>query len=194
MSITSAAIITKARQVTKRTNETDLPDSDIETLIAEAVREISKRTLCLKSSTTGTLSASTNTISKPSDMVDSSAAIDELYLDETLLDPCTFKEWRAGKMDSCYAYRNGTIYVLPSPDSDKSYTLYYSSYHGSTITTLEFNDDMKKAVEHLVCKKIYENYEQEDKVLIQEARYEAEIAKFVPDEPAVQTKRSNFRE
>jgi hypothetical protein len=127
-------------------------------------------------------------------MIDSQAAIDALYLDETLLDPNTFAEWRAGKMDSGYAYRNGTIYVLPAPDSDKSYTLYYRCYHGSAITTLEFNDDMKMAVVHLVCKKIYENYEQEDKVQIQEARYESEISKFVPDELAVQTKRANFRE
>jgi len=164
MAITSAEIISKARQITSRDNETDLPDSDIELMIAETVLDISERTMCLKEEVSDTLAADSNTIAKPTNMIDSPAAIDTLYLDETLLDPITYEEWRAGCLDG-YAYRNGTIYINPTPDSDKSYTLSYRKVHSSDITTLELGDEFKRAVIYLVCQKIFEDYTMEDEAM-----------------------------
>ncbi len=175
-------IRTRVRQITKRDNTTDLPNADIDELTLEICREISKRTLCLKESTTGTLSADSNTITAPTDMIPSAGAIDELYLDTTLLDPITFDEWRAGKR-SGYAYRDEVIYITPTPDTDKSYTLYYRKYHPNSVSAIYLNDDFKMAIVYGVCQKIYEDYEQsEDKGLEYMQKFEHEMNKNMPAE------------
>jgi hypothetical protein len=152
-------------------------------MILEACREISKRLLCLKTSTTGTLAGDGTSITAPTDMVDSDSAIEELYLDTNLLDPITFAEWRAGKIDG-YCYHNGTIYVIPTSNSSRSYTLYYSTVHGALSTDLEFEDDLKMAVIWLTCKKVYDNYFSESIVPSKKAEteYEREISLNAPAE------------
>jgi len=170
MAITSGAILTRVNQITKR----DV--TDIDEILKEALVEISERTDCLKSSTTGTLSADTNTITEPSDLID----IDELYLDDELLNPITLAEWREGKING-YARWNNTIYVNPEPNTDKNYTLYYSKRHALS-TTIEYGDEFQPAIVWLVAMKLYENYEIDEKALRAERKYERELAKISPDE------------
>ena len=191
--VTSVSIETRVRQITGRSNTTLLTSNTIATYTYEAAREISKRLLCLKSTASGTLSADGNTITAPSDMVDSEAAIDELYLDSTLLDPITFDEWRDGHRDG-YAYVNGTIYVNPTSNNNRSYTLYYSKYHPTTVSTLSLNDDLKMAVVYLVCHKIYDDYEYEDKANRMMQKFEFELAKHASASMAVVKIRQFARE
>lgn len=192
--LTASEIRTRARSITKRTNTTDLTNDEIDDFTLEVVREISRKTLCLKNNTSGTLSASTNTISKPSDMINNEAAIDELYLDTNVLDPITFEEWRAGKICSGFAYRNGTIYVLPTPDSVKTYTLYYRKNHPSSVTTIELGDEFKMAIIYGVCQRIYEKYEQYEEALLKQQKYEKELEDNTTAELAVCNMRVHTRE
>ena len=173
MSIAVSTVETRVRKITRRDNTTELTDADLDAMILEACREISKRLLCLKTSTTGTLAGDGTGITAPSDMVDSDSAIEELYLDTSLLDRITFAEWRAGKING-YCYHNGTIYVTPTSNSSRSYTLYYSKFHGALSTNLEFEDDLKMAVIWLSAKKTFDNYFSESNVPSQKAEYEYE--------------------
>lgn len=188
-SLTSAIIRTRVRQITKRDNVTDLTNDEIDDAIKEAVREISKRTLCLKASTTGTLSADSNTITIPTDMIPSRAAVEAIYLNTKLLDPITFDEWRAGKMTG-WAYRDGVIYISPSSNMGRSYTLYYRKYHPSSVATITLNDDFKMAIVFFGCKKIYDDYEQPDKAIENETKYENELSKYTPAELPVGRQRA----
>lgn len=179
MSIAVSDVRTRVRKKTRRDNTTELPDTDLDVLILEACREIAKRCLCLESDTTGTLSGDGTNITAPSDMVKSDSAIDEFYLDSALQDRISFAEWRAGKIKGI-AYKNGTIYISPTSDNDRSYTLYYRTIHSALSTNLEFEDDLKMAVVWLTCKKVYENYlaEADDVARSQKAEreYEREIS------------------
>lgn len=180
--LTADIIEARVRQITKRDNVLVETPTKLDTKTAEVCREISKRAMNLKSSTTGTLAAEANTITIPSDMISEEGAIDELYLGTTLLDPITFAEWRAGKR-SGYAYRNGTIYITPTSNSSRSYTLYYRRYHSTSITAIEHNDDFKMAIVYGVCQKVYEDYEQsEDKGIEYMQKFEHELTKNMPAE------------
>jgi len=181
MSIAVSTVRTRVRQITRRDNTTELTDDDLDAVILESCREISKRCLCLKSSETGTLSGDGTSITAPSDMVTSDTAIEELYLSSSLLDRITFAEWRAGKIEG-YCYHDGSIYIIPTSGSDRSYTLYYRTIHGALSTNLEFEDDLKMAVIWLTCKKIYDNYELYEKANVALANYEREIALNAPVE------------
>jgi len=192
-SLTSSIIESRVRQITRRDNTSGLTSAGITTFTQEAVREISARLLNLRDEATGTLSAADNTITAPTDMVKSEAAIDDLYLGDSLLDPITFAEWRAAKIAG-YAYRDGTIYVRPTPDNDKSYTLYYSRYHASDVSSLEFVDELKMAVVFFVCMKIYDDYEIHDKAESMRQKYENEMSRHEPCEMAVVQIRHDSRE
>ena len=191
MSIALTTVRARARQITRRDNEVEFPDTDLDALILEACLEISKRLLCLKTDTTGTLSGDGTSITKPSDMVDSQSAVDNLYLDTVVLDPLTFDEWRMGNVRG-YAYRNDTIYISPTSDNDRSYILSYSKVHGALGTNLEFDDDLKMAVIWLTNKKIYENYELGDpnQAIKAEREYEREILINGPAEPIISRMRT----
>jgi len=184
MSITVSGVRTRVRQITRRDNTTELSNDDLDVLILEACREISKRTFCLKSSTTGTLAGDGTTISKPSDMVDSESAIDAFYLDSNLEDPISFDEWRAGYVAG-YAYRDQTIHVKPSSSNTRSYTLYYRTMHAALSTNLEFEDDLKMAVVWLTSKRVYENYELNEQAVKAEREYERELLVNAPVEPTI---------
>lgn len=186
MSIAVSEVRTRARKITRRTNETELTTDDLDVLILESCREISKRCLCLESSATGTLSGDGASITAPYDMVDSDSAIDELYLNTNLQDRITFAEWRAGKIKGC-VYKDGVIYITPTSDNDRSYTLYYRKFHGALSANLEFEDDLKMAVVWLTAKKIYDNYFAESDVPSRKAEgeYEREISINAPAEVIV---------
>jgi hypothetical protein len=184
MSIAVSDLRTRIRKITRRDNIADLSNDDLDVLILESCREIAKRCLCLKSETTGTLTADGTSITAPSDMVDSQSAIENFYLSSGVLDPISFDEWRAGKIKG-YHYRNGTIYVTPTSDNDRSYTLYYRKIHGALSTNLEFEDDLKMAVAWLTCKKVYDNYENYDQAVIARNNYELEMSTNAPCEPMI---------
>lgn len=186
MSIAVSDVRTEVRKITRRDNVTDLTDIHLDVKILESCREIAKRCLCLKSDTTGTLAGDGTSITAPTDMVKSDSAIEELYLNTNLMDPITFAEWRAGKING-YCYHNGLICVTPTSDNNRSYTLYYSTIHGALSTNLEFEDDLKMAVVWLTCKKIYDEYFAESNVPSSKAEgeYEREIDQNAPVELAV---------
>jgi len=192
VTITSSDINTRARQITHRESTTELTDIRLTTFILEAVREIAKRSMCLKSSTTGILSANVNTISRPSDMIKNIAAIDSLYLDSHPLDQITFNEWLAGKING-YAYRNGTIYVTPTQNSNKSYTIYYRKEHSSSVATIELPDDLEMAVIYLVVQKIYDDYGQDDEAIKYKNKYENELDTNAPAEVVICEMRHDSR-
>ncbi len=188
MSIAVSDVETRVRNITRRDNTTVLSDARLDAMILEACIEISKRLLCLKSSATGTVAADGTSITAPSDMVKSSSAIEEFYLNTTLQDPITFAEWRAGKQNG-FAYRDGTIYITPTSDNDRSYTLYYRTIHGALSTNLEFSDELRMAVVWLTCKKVFDDFvaDASDVVRSQHAenQYEREIAINMPVDPVV---------
>jgi len=191
MSIALSDVRTRVRKITRRDNVTELSNDDLDAMILEACREISKRCLCLKNDTTGTLSGDGISITAPSDMVKSDSAIDELYLDTSLMGRITFAEWRAGKINGI-AYYKGEIYITPTSDNDRSYTLYYSTIHGALSTNLEFDDDLKMAVVWLTAKKVYDNYFADSNVPSQKAEleYEREIYQNAPAEVVVSRMRT----
>lgn len=197
MSIAVTDVRTRVRKITRRDNETEFPDTDLDVLILEACREISKRTLCLKTDTTGTLAGDGDSLTAPTDMVKSDSAIEEMYLSSNLMDRITFAEWQAGRTNgspsylypyyyqgkiSGIAYRDGTIYVMPSSGNDRNYELYYSKFHGALSTNLEFDDDLKMAVVWLTCKKVYDNYFSDSNIPSEKAEreYNREIALNAP--------------
>lgn len=186
MSIAVLDVRADVRKITRRDNVNELTNEYLDVKILESCREISKRLLCLKGSTTGTLSGDGTSITAPSDMVKSDSAIEELYLSSALLDRITFAEWRAGRI-SGFCYHNGTIYITPTSNNDRSYTLYYSKMHGSLSTNLEFEDDLKMAVVWLTNKKIYDKYFAESDVRSKKAdgEYEREISINAPVEVTV---------
>lgn len=186
MSIAVSDVRARVRKITRRDNVADLSNDDLDVMILEACRDISKRCLCLESSTTGTLAGDGTNITAPTDMVESDSAIDELYLDTNLQDRISFAEWRAGKI-SGIAYKDGLIYITPTSDNDRSYTLYYRTFHGALSTNLEFEDDLKMAVVWLTCKKVYDNYFAESNVPSQKAEgeYNREISLNAPVEVVV---------
>lgn len=186
MSTSVSIVETRARKITRRDNTAELSDTDLDLLILESCIEISKRLLCLKDSQTGTLTGDGTSLAAPSDMVKSDSAIEELYLDSTLMDRITFAEWRAGVIDG-YCYHEGYIYINPTSDSDRSYTLYFSTAHGALGTNLEFEDDLKMAVVWLTAKKVFDNYvadsnEQSNKA---EREYNRELYTNAPAEVTV---------
>ena len=193
MSIAVSEVRANVRQKTRRDNETEFPDTQLDVMILEACREISKRLLCLKTDTTGTLSADGTSITPPTDMVKSDSAIIELYLNTTLQDRITFAEWRAGMIKGC-CYHDELIYVTPTSGNDRSYTLYYAAMHGALGTSLEFEDDLKMAVIWLTCKKVFDDYlaDASDVVRSQkaESNYEREIYMNAPVEVVVSRMRA----
>lgn len=191
MSIAVSDVEDRIRQITRRDNLTDLTSNELKVLILESCLEIAKRLLCLKTDVTGTLSGDGTSITAPVLMVKSDSAIEELYLDSNILDRVTFAEWRAGAMTG-FCYHNGTIYISPTSDNDRSYTLYYSTIHDALSTNLEFEDDLKMAVVWLSAKKVYDNYFAEDNVPSQKAEreYEREISLNAPVEVIVSRMRA----
>jgi hypothetical protein len=182
------------RQITRRDSTTELPTADMTNYITEACREISVKTLSLKDETSGTLSASTDTISRPSDMIDTPFAIDALYLDDVLLCEITFDEWRAGNLRG-YAYRNGTIYVKPTPDNDLSYTLYYRKYHTEAVTTTALSNDLEMAIVFLTASKVYEDRELYEEAELMKQKFDRQIDEnWAPEQPCITQIRTCFRE
>jgi len=178
MSIAVADIKSRVVQITKR-NTSDVTDE----IILEACNEIALRTGILKGSASGTISSGTNTATAPTDML-SDTSVETFYLGTDILDPISFEEWREGKKRG-YCVCNGTIYVTPTPNNDKSYTIYYDKTHGALSTNLEFPDIYQPAVVQLVAAKVYEDFEIEDKAEYRQGKYENELIKLPSPQPTI---------
>jgi hypothetical protein len=193
MSITVAEVRAYVRQKTRRDNETEFTDTQLDAMILESCREISKRLLCLKTNTTGTLSGDGTSITPPTAMVKSDSAVEELYLGSKLQDRITFAEWREGKIRG-FCYHDGTIYVNPTSDNDRSYTLYYAAFHGALSTNLEFEDDLKMAVVWLTCKKVFDDYIADPVNAQQSAKAEREYEREIDQNAPVEVVVSRMRQ
>jgi hypothetical protein len=125
-------------------------------------------------------------------MIDSTSAIDGITLGSTTnsrndpsLDPISWEEYLQGAKEG-YVLRNKVIYVRPFPDTTRTYNLYYRKFHGSTVTTLEFDDKYQEAQITLICKMVYEDLEVTDKADEQELKYQRELDAVVDaDQPPI---------
>ncbi len=172
MAITETDILTRVNQITKREETSILSE------LAEVLNELSERLWAVKNSTTGTLSANTNSLACPSDFIE----VDVLEVDDEELDRITYEEFKQGYIDG-YAVYDGNIYVNPTPNSSKTYTLYYFAYHAAVVSggTISFKDKYKNAIIYGVCEKVYDNYEINDRAEYMRQKFEIELAKFPPD-------------
>jgi hypothetical protein len=131
MAILKSEILARANKITKE------EDSSIDEELLSVIKDLDESVGYLKGTTaTGTVGTS-GYFTAPSDLIE--GLIDSLLLG-TDLDPLreiTWAEYNEQVIDG-YCYHNGRIYVRPTPDSDKSYTLDYRRYHAASLTTLEY--------------------------------------------------------
>jgi len=179
--ITPAAIMSRINQITRR----EL--TDIDSYLTTACRKIALRTGVLKASESGTVSASTNTATAPSDLL-ADSCVDVFYLNEEVMDNITFDEWREGKIKG-YCVHSGTIYVSPTSDSDRTYTIYYSKQHPDVGDSIEFPDMYEEAIVQLVAALIYGDYEDEERESYRLNRYERELMQLPSPVMVTQTRK-----
>ena len=199
MAITEAALLVRAKKRTRRDELTVIGDgsnSDFTYYMKLAVKRLSQDSLSLKGTATGTVSASTDTVTIPSDMIDATAGVDGFTLgsandssNNPVLQPLSWEEYRAGKMEG-YVLRDGVIFVRPKPDTDRTYNLDYRKFHGATVTTLEFADKYEECFVPLLCHYIYNDLELETKAKDQEVEYKRKLREVADDDtpPIVATR------
>ena len=154
-------------------SRTHRSETSIDAFLLKALREIARRTLILKTSTTGSTVSGQKYIAKPSDMVGDVAF--NLVIDDSQVFPIS---WDAFLRDEDgYCVYGDNIYIYPTP-TGKTYTLYYPKEHPTDLSTILIPDDYEMAVEHYVASKIYEKYELSDKMGEQLTLFENEIAKL----------------
>lgn len=189
MAILKSEILARANKITKE------EDSSIDEELLSVIKDLDESVGYLKGTTaTGTVGTS-GYFTAPSDLIE--GLIDSLLLG-TDLDPLreiTWAEYNEQVIDG-YCYHNGRIYVRPTPDSDKSYTLDYRRYHAASLTTLEYPESFRDAVLWGVIQKIYENYERWDDAEQAAKRYEHYKNKLISkySEPAIVKQRTQYRE
>lgn len=171
MAITKAVILSRMQEVTGRTTTTDIDEELTESLI-----KLSKDSLVLKGTATGTVSS--GVITKPSDMLsgDGIEGIEALYVNNKLLDPISLKEWREGKIEG-YVIRGSEILIIPS--SSNSYSLYYIK-ENSDPDSITFEDEYKMSLVYQVCAKVYENHELEKSAELYRKKYQRELDMLTP--------------
>ena len=172
MAIAAADILTRINQITQR----ELTQAAFNPLLLEACNEIASRTGFLRTSQSGTINAGTNTDTGPTDIL-SDSAVETFELGTDVLDPISFEEWKQEKSRG-YAVYNGTIYVRPTQNNNKSYTMWYYRTHGAIGTNLEFPDIYQAAIVRLAASKVYDDFEIVDKAQYQNNLYENELTKL----------------
>jgi hypothetical protein len=190
MAITEATLLTRVKKRTRRDELAVLGDNsnaDFTYYMNLAVRRLSQDSLSLRGTATGSLAASTDTISLPSDAIDGIGAIDALTLGnstETRNDPeidmITWEEYRSGAK-SGFALRGKTLYVNPKQETNRNYVLDYRKFHGSSVTTLEFEDKYEECLVSLLCHYVYTDLELQRK-LDAEAEYKRKLSEVVDDD------------
>lgn len=179
-------MITKTKiydRVVQRTQRTDL--TDIDDILLEALNEIASRTGKIRKTVSGTLTstdiyeANSNvySIDKPTDFITEKV----VFYDKNVIDALPFNQVIAG----CYGYcvTDSEIY-FGGVDASKAYQIDYCAYHTDSLTTILFPDLYSAAIVYLCCKKVYEDYELDEKAEIQRQRYETEIL-MLPTEPII---------
>ena len=161
-----ATILSRVNQICKRA------ETDIDDILLEALRMISRRTMALKTSTTSTTTAAQNYITKPTDMCGNT--IDGLVIDDCRIDPISWPQFLES-LGSGYVVYGGKIWFNPYYSDAKSYTLYYSQLHPADLTTILFSDEFEESVTRLTAAKLYEKYEIYEGVSAQMALYENSI-------------------
>jgi hypothetical protein len=191
MAYTEATLLVRVKRRTRRDELAVLGDNsnaDFTFYVKESARRLSQDSLSLRGSASGQLLASNNTISIPSDMIDSTDAIDGFTLGSSTnsnydpeLDIITWEEYLNAAKDG-YVLRNKVLYVRPFPDTNRNYNLYYRKFHGSSVSTLEFDDKYLEAHITLICKMVYEDLELVNKADEQELKYQRELKAVVDDD------------
>jgi hypothetical protein len=190
MAITEAALLVRVKKRTRRDELTVIGDgsnSDFTYYMELAVKRLSQDSLSLRGTATGSLASDTETISLPSDAIDGNGAIDSLTLGSATdgRDPeqsfISWEEFRQGAVAG-FALRGKTIYVNPKQETDRNYTLDYRKFHGSTVSTLEFEDKYEECLIPLLCHYVYEDLELTDKANDAELDYKRKLAEVVDDD------------
>jgi hypothetical protein len=195
MAITEAELLVRVKRRTRRDELQVIGDgsnADFTYYMELAAKRLSQDSLSLRGSASGTLSADNNTISIPSDMIDSTSAIDGFTLgsstnsrDDPELDIITWEEYLSGKKEG-YVLRNKVLYVRPFPDTNRNYNLYYRKFHGSSVSTLEFDDKYEECLVPLLSHYVYEDLELNPKADEQELKYKRKLSEVVDaDQPPV---------
>jgi hypothetical protein len=164
MSTTEATLLIRTKKRTRRDELAILGDNsnaDFTYYMNLMVRRLSQDSMSLRGETSGSLASGTNTIPIPSDMVDGTGSIDGITLGNTSqnrndpkLAAITWEEYLQGAIEG-YCLRNKVIYVRPFQETDRTYQLYYRKFHGSSVTTLEFDDKYNECMVPLLCHYVY---------------------------------------
>lgn len=173
MSIAVSDILARVNQITGRELTT------VNEQLLEACNDIALRTGSLKASASGTIAANTNSATAPTDML-ADTAVEAFYLDDEILSAISYDEYLEGRIRG-YCIYNGTIYVKPSSNEARTYTLNYLKKHAAIGANLEFPDTFKPAILRLTTALVYEDYEMNERAMYQRQLYEAEMVKLPLD-------------
>jgi hypothetical protein len=174
MSILSATIYT--RVITGITRRDDIDVEYFNQLLLEACNEIALRTGYLRTVASGDIDSDTGQAAAPTDML-SDSSVETFKLNTRTLDPMSYEEWEQDVRRG-YAVYNGTIYVRPTRNADKSYVMHYNRTHGAIGVTLEFPDIYQPAIVQLSASKVYGDKELQDKEDYRRRKFEDELAKL----------------
>jgi hypothetical protein len=174
MSILSAYIY--KRVITGITRRDDIDVEYFNGLLLEACNEIALRTGYLRAVAAGDIDSDTGQAVGPTDML-SDSSVETFKLKDRVLDPMSYEEWEQD-VKRGYAVYNGTIYVRPTRNADKSYTMYYNRTHEAIGLTLEFPDIYQPAIVQLSASKVYGDKELQDKEEYRRQKFEDELAKL----------------
>lgn len=191
MAITEASLLVRVKKRTRRDELSVLGDGskfDFTYYMELAVRRLSQDSRSLRGSASGSIAASNNTITIPSDMIDGNEAIDGLTLGTTTnsrndpeISALSWEEYLQGALEG-YCLRGKTIYVRPFQESDRNYNLYYRKFHGTDVSTLEFEDKYKECLVPLLCHYVYADIELQDKADTQEIEYKRKLNEVVDND------------
>jgi hypothetical protein len=197
MSILETTLLTRTKKRTRRDELAILGDNsnaDFTYYTKLAVRRLSQDSLSLRGDASGSVTSSSQTITIPSDMIDGTAAIDGLKLGSESdsrnngnLDPMTWEDYLDGSTRG-YVLRNKVIYIRPFPDTDMTYNLSYRKFHGSSVTTLEFDDKYEECLIPLLCHYVYADLGRQFKTAAdaEEIEYKRKLSEVVDrDQPPV---------
>lgn len=197
MSTTEATLLIRTKKRTRRDELTVIGDNsnaDFTYYMNLMVRRLSQDSLSLRGEATGSVDSSNQTITIPSDMIDGTGSIDGLKLGSEAdarnngnLDPMTWEDYLDGATRG-YVLRNKVIYLRPLPDTDMTYTLQYRKFHGSTVSTLEFDDKYNECMVPLLCHYVYADLGRQFKTAAdaEEIEYKRKLSEVVDaDQPPV---------
>lgn len=197
MSTTEAILLTRVKKRTRRDELAVLGDNsnrDFTYYMNLMVRRLSQDSLSLRGSASGTVAANSNTITIPSDMIDGTASIDGITLGNTTgsrsdseLSAITWEEYLQGAIDG-YVLRDKVIYIRPFPETSMTYNLYYRKFHGSTVSTLEFDDKYNECMVPLLCHYVYADLGRQFKQAAdaEEVEYKRKLSEVIDnDQPFV---------